>query len=278
MNTVLASAKDPDTVKAIRGSTGYASYMSQQVSFMQILLTSCPKSQFSITPSHWTVRIKGCSLQMSSSKDFLSLLSIFLVDKLCTFMISSALACSCLNSYSNKLLCVVLEILYLVHSVLLGCVFMMNLETEMAQRLLDFSLHRQQQWDTKGRCWHNIVDGALAYHQQITIHPITVKVTILAILMRGLKGASLQNQHEGTWKSWSHYQCDQCGPKDCFPSNAVGDWGICFACPVQALSWRQLFPSSSSSSSSSSTPTPSYRKNSTSLGCIPHSLQFLDHL
>ena len=67
-------------------------------------------------------------------------------------MISSALACSCLNSYSNKLLCVVLEILYLVHSVLLGCVFMMNLETEMAQRLLDFSLHRQQQWDTKGRC------------------------------------------------------------------------------------------------------------------------------
>ena len=188
MNTVLASAKDPDTVKAIRGSTGYASYMSQQVSFMQILLTSCPKSQFSITPSHWTVRIKGCSLQMSSSKDFLSLLSIFLVDKLCTFMISSALACSCLNSYSNKLLCVVLEILYLVHSVLLGCVFMMNLETEMAQRFLDFSLHGQQQWDTKRRCWRNIVDGALAYHQRITIHPITVKVTILAILMRGVKG------------------------------------------------------------------------------------------
>ena len=78
---------------------------------------------------------------MSRSTDFLSFGSIFLVGEPCTFFMSSEAVFkgAAFDSFSNEDLCVILQKFCLVLFVVFGGMFRMNIENELAWRLLDFS-------------------------------------------------------------------------------------------------------------------------------------------
>ena len=142
-------------------STGYANDM-RLWGVLQVNLRLL-RSLFNTMPSHSTERMFDCSRRMSRSTDFLSLWSIFLVSKSCTF---SAVFLGAVSIAFRIKSCLIREIFSLVLFVVFGRMFSINIENKLAWGLIDFSFAwtaatlnlNKGVWDTK----EDVIDGALA--------------------------------------------------------------------------------------------------------------------